>query len=86
MTMMRQKGARKGTAIMSGQVQSSEGHISGMARATQRPAHVKAPAHWEATPLPAPQPVPSIAPHDQPEGRDPVRYGDWELKGVAVDF
>ena len=23
---------------------------------------------------------------DQPGGRNPVRYGDWELKGLAIDF
>jgi hypothetical protein len=22
----------------------------------------------------------------QPGGRNPVRYGDWELKGLAIDF
>ena len=25
-------------------------------------------------------------PEPDPERLDPVRYGDWELKGVAVDF
>jgi len=23
---------------------------------------------------------------DDPLGLNPVRYGDWELKGIAVDF
>lgn len=24
--------------------------------------------------------------HDGPAGPDPVRYGDWEIKGIAKDF
>ncbi|MGE4321901.1 MAG: DUF1674 domain-containing protein [Sphingobium sp.] len=51
----------------------------------KRPAHVKAPAYLSrTTPVPAPDPI------DHP-GRDveemsPTRYGDWEKKGIAVDF
>ncbi len=26
------------------------------------------------------------AEHGGPEGPEPTRYGDWERKGVAVDF
>lgn len=42
----------------------------------------------EATPDPAPAPP---APPPAPEvggrgGPDPVRYGDWEKGGIAVDF
>ena len=44
--------------------------------------------------LPIPvEPEPDVAPSPLPEpevggrtGPDPVRYGDWENKGVAVDF
>ena len=51
----------------------------------QRPDHVKPPAHLSPTPpVPAPQPMERPA-HD-PLGRDPVRYGDWENKGIASDF
>jgi hypothetical protein len=50
----------------------------------QRPAHVKPPAHWTPGP-PAPAPEPMKREVD-PLGRDPTRYGDWELKGIAVDF
>ncbi len=51
----------------------------------QRPDHLKPPAHLSPnTPVPAPQPVDENV--DDPLGRNPVRYGDWELKGVAVDF
>ncbi|MDX2210325.1 MAG: DUF1674 domain-containing protein [Sphingopyxis sp.] len=36
--------------------------------------------------MPAPAP-PAIEPaENQPGGRDPVRYGDWEYKGLAIDF
>jgi hypothetical protein len=53
----------------------------------ERPAHVKPPAHLSQSP-PVPQPA---EPADDPEhggrdGPDPTRYGDWELKGIAVDF
>lgn len=51
-----------------------------------RPPHVKPPAYLSKSP---PVPEPEKAPRAQPEdplGRDPTRYGDWELKGIAVDF
>ena len=52
----------------------------------QRPAHLKAPDYLTPNPpVPAPEPSTRDGEHD-PLGRDPVRYGDWELKGVAVDF
>lgn len=58
----------------------------------QRPPHVKPPAYLSHNP-PVPQPDPAQpdpAPpefaHDDPLGLSPVRYGDWELKGIAVDF
>jgi hypothetical protein len=50
-----------------------------------RPAHVKPPAHLSKSP-PVPAPEATARPKDDPLGKDPVRYGDWELKGVAVDF
>ena len=50
----------------------------------QRPPHVKPPAHLSPnTPVPKPQPPRAAT---DPEQRDPTRYGDWELKGVAIDF
>ncbi len=55
-------------------------------RATERPAHVKAPANWTNDPVPLPAPIRADKAEDQPGGRDPVRYGDWELKGLAIDF
>lgn len=50
----------------------------------QRPPHVKPPAYLSKN-----QPVPRPAPvkrDGDPLGLDPTRYGDWELKGIAVDF
>lgn len=48
----------------------------------QRPSHVKPPQHLSKSP-PVPEPAPA-APATDP--LDPTRYGDWERKGVAVDF
>ena len=51
----------------------------------QRPDHVKPPAYLSKnTPVPTPEDKPR--PAVDPLGRDPVRYGDWELKGIAIDF
>ena len=53
---------------------------------SKRPAHLKPPAHLSPSP-PVPQPEPMVrAAEPDPDRPDPVRYGDWELKGVAVDF
>lgn len=50
----------------------------------KRPDHLKPPAYLSPNkPVPKPE-QPRAA--DDPSGRNPTRYGDWELKGVAVDF
>ncbi|MEQ1688283.1 MAG: DUF1674 domain-containing protein [Sphingopyxis sp.] len=55
-------------------------------RATRRPAHIVAPAHWRGDDgPPEPAEVP-FTPHGEKGKLDPVRYGDWERKGIAVDF
>jgi hypothetical protein len=52
----------------------------------QRPSHVKPPAHLSKSP-PVPEPDAAAAERgDDPLPQDPTRYGDWELKGIAVDF
>jgi Protein of unknown function (DUF1674) len=52
----------------------------------KRPAHVKPPTYLSKSP-PVPQPQPLVRqPEPDPDRLDPVRYGDWELKGIAVDF
>lgn len=60
--------------------------IGGTPRAMKRPAHVRAPAGWTNSPVPPPAPIREDSAEDQPGGRNPVRYGDWELKGLAIDF
>ncbi len=61
-----------------------------MPRAVRRPAGVAAPAHWQADgAAAAAPPEPALVPFVplEEKGRpDPVRYGDWELKGIAIDF
>ena len=52
-----------------------------MERATRRPAGLKKPAHWTNEPVPEPK-----APEPPADPLDPTRFGDWELKGIAVDF
>jgi len=50
-----------------------------------RPPHVKPPAHWGASP-PVPEPQ-EVKPPAETDGQpDPTRYGDWERKGIAIDF
>ena len=51
----------------------------------KRPDHVKPPAYLSKSP-PVPQPDPKDLVRPVTEERSPVRYGDWELKGIAVDF
>ena len=52
-------------------------------RATKRPDTVRPPTRWTNTPPPKPARVDL---GDDPLGTDPVRYGDWERNGIAIDF
>jgi hypothetical protein len=53
----------------------------------QRPSHVKPPAHLSPSPpVPAPKAAEPQPEHGGRDGPDPTRYGDWENKGIAVDF
>jgi hypothetical protein len=55
-------------------------------RATKRPAHLDAPAYLTKS---GPVPEPKATEFTGEPGRekpDPVRYGDWENKGIAIDF
>ena len=53
----------------------------------KRPAHVKPPAHLSANvPVPTPEPIKPADEHGGPKGHEPVRYGDWEIKGLISDF
>ncbi len=69
----------------SGSQLASADVIGGTPRATRRPAGVAAPAHWQHDAAPPPAVIPFL--EREEKGRpDPVRYGDWELKGIAIDF
>lgn len=51
----------------------------------KRPPHVTAPAHLsKSPPVPVPDPIDRVPKLD--EELSPVRYGDWERKGIAIDF
>ena len=54
----------------------------------KRPAHLDPPKHLSPSrPVPKPEAVDNPAPPEGEERRlDPTRYGDWEKKGIAVDF
>lgn len=55
----------------------------------KRPDHVKPPAHLsKSPPVPTPDPLDSMRETERdPDGSlNPTRFGDWERKGVAVDF
>ncbi len=52
-------------------------------RALKRPDTVRAPANWKNPPVPAPAPIRLT---DDPDGLNPVRYGDWVKNGIAIDF
>lgn len=51
----------------------------------KRPDHVRPPAHLSKSP-PVPQPDPVGTVPEVTEKLSPTRYGDWERKGIAVDF
>jgi hypothetical protein len=52
-----------------------------------RPPHVKPPAYLTPSPpVPEPDEIAPIEEEADPLGQDPTRYGDWTLKGIAVDF
>jgi hypothetical protein len=54
----------------------------------KRPKHLDAPDHLSPSPpVPEPEPVEQAIPAaDEEQKLDPTRYGDWEKKGIAIDF
>ena len=54
----------------------------------KRPKQVKPPKHLSPSPpVPEPSPAnPGPPPAGEEKRLDPTRYGDWEKKGIAVDF
>lgn len=51
----------------------------------KRPENMKPPEYLTPSP-PVPEPEPIAPDQDDPLGLDPTRFGDWTLKGIAVDF
>jgi hypothetical protein len=54
----------------------------------KRPKHLDPPAYLSKSP---PIPKPNAGgeqslPAGEEERQDPTRYGDWEKKGIAIDF
>ena len=54
----------------------------------KRPKHLDPPNYLSPSPaVPEPEIVdPAAPPAGEEERLDPTRYGDWEKKGIAVDF
>lgn len=54
----------------------------------KRPKHLNAPPYLSPSPpLPEPGSIEETVPPAGGEERlDPTRYGDWERKGIAIDF
>ncbi|HVH37629.1 MAG TPA: DUF1674 domain-containing protein [Sphingomicrobium sp.] len=54
----------------------------------KRPKHLDPPDYLSPSPpVPKPAAGPDAAPPEGEDQRlDPTRYGDWEKKGIAVDF
>ena len=54
----------------------------------KRPRHLDPPAYLsKSPPVPEPEAAEGLEPPAGEEQRlDPTRYGDWEKKGIAVDF
>jgi hypothetical protein len=54
----------------------------------KRPSYLKPPKYLTPSPpVPKPEPATKAEPPAGEEGRpDPTRYGDWEKKGIAIDF
>ena len=53
----------------------------------KRPKHIQAPPYLSLSPpIPKPEAVEPPPPSGEEEKLDPTRFGDWEKKGIAIDF
>ena len=53
----------------------------------KRPKHVKPPTYLsKSPPVPKPEAGTVAKPAGEESKPDPTRYGDWEKKGIAIDF
>jgi hypothetical protein len=59
-----------------------------MSSPRKRPPYLDPPKTLsESPPVPQPEEIEDATPPaGEEERRDPTRYGDWEKKGIAVDF
>jgi hypothetical protein len=65
-------------------IEAPNAHLRVMSK-VKRP---KAPDYLSKSP-PVPEPEPAadcVAPEGEEKRLDPTRYGDWEKKGIAIDF
>ena len=53
---------------------------------SRRPRGLVVPKLSPSKQVPKPQPIARAPEAGGRDGPEPTRYGDWELKGVAVDF
>ena len=52
----------------------------------KRPTHLDPPAYLSKSP-PVPEPFEAATEPSADDAKlDPTRYGDWEKKGIAIDF
>jgi hypothetical protein len=77
-------------AALRGATPSLLGFRSGKAHLhlVKRPKHLDPPDYLsKSPPVPKPKPlIPAKPPAGDEEKPDPTRYGDWEKKGIAIDF
>jgi hypothetical protein len=53
----------------------------------KRPKHVQPPAYLsQSPPVPKSEAIKGSKPAGEEGKLDPTRYGDWEKKGIAIDF
>ena len=54
----------------------------------KRPKQLDPPKYLsKSPPVPEPEPLAKpVPPAGEEEKPDPTRYGDWERKGIAIDF
>jgi hypothetical protein len=59
-----------------------------MKRAFSQPAHLAPPRYLSPSPpVPNPEQLGAVAaPAGEEDRPEPTRFGDWERKGIAVDF
>ena len=57
-----------------------------MTEPSRRPKGLKVPKLSPSKPVPKARAIDAKPEAGGRDGPDPTRYGDWELKGVAVDF